>query len=73
MAMRQSESDGIIDAAADTAKQARTQLKHAGIDTDVMASRAGELGEMIKAEIAAKPFRAISWALAAGFIYGITR
>ncbi|QCK87559.1 hypothetical protein E8L99_18235 [Phreatobacter aquaticus] len=69
----QNESDKLIDAAADTAKAARAQLKNAGIDTDVMASRAGELGTMLKAEIAAKPFQAVGIALVVGFIYGLTR
>jgi ElaB/YqjD/DUF883 family membrane-anchored ribosome-binding protein len=57
----------------DFANAANQQLKAAGVDTQVMASRAGDLGKMIKDEIAARPWQAVGIAAAVGFIYGLTR
>lgn len=49
------------------------QLKAAGIDTERMASRAGELTQMIKDEIATRPFQAVMAAAFVGFLYGSRR
>ena len=58
---------------ANLATAANQQLKAAGVDTDVMASRAGELQQMVKDEIAARPFQAIGIAAFLGFLCGIRR
>lgn len=58
---------------AQLASTANRQLKAAGVDTEVMASRAGELQQMIKDEIAARPFQALGIAAFVGFLFGLTR
>ena len=58
---------------SDFASAANQQLKAAGVDTSVMANRAGELQQMIKDEIAARPFQAIGVAAFLGFLCGLRR
>ncbi|CEJ14488.1 AI-2 transport protein TqsA [bacterium YEK0313] len=58
---------------ADLAGAANQQLKAAGVDTDVMASRAGELQKMVRDEIAARPFQALGVAAFLGFLCGLRR
>lgn len=52
---------------------ATAQLKAAGIDTDRLASRAGELTQMLKDEVAARPFQAMMVAAFLGYVYGSRR
>lgn len=58
---------------ADLAGAANQQLKAAGVDTDVMAGRAGELRQMVRDEIAARPFQALGLAAFLGFLCGLRR
>ncbi|WP_296575383.1 hypothetical protein [Phreatobacter sp.] len=58
---------------ADFASAAQTQLKAAGVDTDVMASRAGDLQKMLRDEITSRPFQALAVAAFVGFLYGMRR
>ncbi len=57
----------------DFASAAQTQLKAAGVDTEVMANRAGELQRMLRDEIASRPFQALAVAAVIGFLYGLRR
>lgn len=57
----------------DLAGAAQNQLKAVGVDTEVMASRAGDLQKMLRDEIAARPFQALALAAFAGFLCGIRR
>ncbi len=51
------------------------QLKSAGIDADdtieLAEQRATDLQKMVSDEIRDRPFRALGWAVAAGFVLGI--
>jgi ElaB/YqjD/DUF883 family membrane-anchored ribosome-binding protein len=58
---------------SDFASAAQTQLKAAGVDTGMMATRAGELQRMLRDEIASRPFQALAVAAAIGFLYGLRR
>ncbi len=58
---------------SDLASAAQTQLKAAGVDTEVMANRAGEFQRMLRDEIASRPFQALAVAAAIGFLYGLRR
>ena len=58
---------------AEFATGANKQLKAAGVDTDKMANRAGDLSELIKNEIIARPFQAVGLAAFIGFVWGVTR
>ncbi|MGQ3354022.1 MAG: hypothetical protein ACT6XY_07015 [Phreatobacter sp.] len=49
------------------------QLKAAGIDTERMASRAGEITQLIRDEVAARPFQAVMAAAFVGFLYALRR
>lgn len=60
-------------AVADFASTAQTQLKAAGVDTEVMANRAGELQRMLRDEITSRPFQALAVAAFVGFLYGLRR
>jgi ElaB/YqjD/DUF883 family membrane-anchored ribosome-binding protein len=59
--------------ASDLASAAQSQLKAVGVDTDVMASRAGELQRMLKDEITSRPFQSLAIAAFLGFLYGMRR
>lgn len=59
------------DTATDTS--ATSQLKAAGIDTDRMASRAGELTQILKDEVSARPLQAMMVAAFVGYICGSRR
>lgn len=52
-------------------------MKSVGIDTEVMADtakeKAGELQELVAAEIRRKPYHALAIAATVGFIFGLTR
>jgi len=52
---------------------ATAQLKAAGIDTERMSSRAGEVTQLIRDEVAARPFQAVMAAAFVGFLYGMRR
>jgi ElaB/YqjD/DUF883 family membrane-anchored ribosome-binding protein len=58
---------------ANLASAANQQLKAAGVDTEVMATRAGELQQMVKDEIAARPLQAVGIAAFLGFLCGMRR
>lgn len=61
--------------AKDIAEQASQKLKVLGIDAEGVVEdaeeRVGDLQEMLMEEIRERPFRALGWAAAAGFILGI--
>lgn len=52
---------------------AASQLKAAGIDTDKMASRAGDFAQMVRDEVAARPFQAVMAAAFVGFVWALRR
>lgn len=58
---------------SDLASAASSQLKAVGVDTDMMASRAGELQRMLKDEITSRPFQSLAIAAFLGFLYGMRR
>ena len=57
----------------DFASAAQTQLKAAGVDTEVMANRAGDLQRMLRDEITSRHFQALAIAAFVGFLYGMRR
>ncbi|MBX9992302.1 hypothetical protein [Phreatobacter oligotrophus] len=58
---------------SDLASAASSQLKAVGVDTDVMANRAGDLQRMLRDEITSRPFQSIALAAFVGFLYGMRR
>lgn len=73
MATNRMQDDTTEGAVAQFATTANRQLKAAGVDTGIMASRAGELQKMLTDEIAARPFQALAAAALVGFICGLRR
>jgi ElaB/YqjD/DUF883 family membrane-anchored ribosome-binding protein len=67
------EAEAVESTVAQFATTANRQLKAAGVDTEVMANRAGDLQKMITDEIAARPFQALAAAALVGFFLGIRR
>jgi ElaB/YqjD/DUF883 family membrane-anchored ribosome-binding protein len=68
-------SDNIVAGAKSMAEQASNRLKAAGIDTEdaieMAEERAVDFQDMLMEEIRERPFRALGWAAAAGFVLGI--
>lgn len=72
-AMAKASDTTMRDNIADLASTTSQHLKAVGVDTDVMASRAGELQRMVRDEIAARPFQALGLAAFLGFLCGLRR
>jgi ElaB/YqjD/DUF883 family membrane-anchored ribosome-binding protein len=74
---RSAPRNGGDDAVLSTKEQIVSGFKSAGIDTEVMADtakeKAGELQELVAAEIRRKPYHALAIAATVGFIFGLTR
>ena len=66
---------GIAAGAHNVADQAAQKLKSVGIDADdtieLAEKRVSDLQRMVSDEIRDRPFRALGWAAAAGFVLGI--
>lgn len=73
MAVNRDREDEVESTVAQFATTANRQLKAAGVDTQVMASRAGDLQKMLVDEIAARPFQALAAAALVGFVLGMRR
>lgn len=73
MASSTSREQSTESSVAQFATTANQQLKAAGVDTEVMVNRAGELQQMLKDEISARPFQAIAIAAFVGFVWGLRR
>jgi ElaB/YqjD/DUF883 family membrane-anchored ribosome-binding protein len=73
MAVNRTREDEVESTVAHFATTANQQLKAAGVDTQVMANRAGDLQKMLTDEIAARPFQALALAALVGFIFGLRR
>jgi ElaB/YqjD/DUF883 family membrane-anchored ribosome-binding protein len=73
MAVNRNRDEAAESTVAQFATTANRQLKAAGVDTGVMANRAGDLQKMITDEIAARPFQALAAAALVGFILGMRR
>lgn len=69
--------DTLVDSARDAGRAVNRNLKAAGVDTDAMMEaakdKAGELQEMIAAEIRRRPFHAVALAAFAGFWFALRR
>jgi ElaB/YqjD/DUF883 family membrane-anchored ribosome-binding protein len=70
-----SAASSIAGGAKNLAEQASQRLKAAGIDADgaieMVEERATDLQNILMEEIRERPFRALGWAAAAGFVLGI--
>ena len=67
------ETESAESTVAQFATTANRQLKAAGVDIELRASRAGELQKIITDEIAARSFQALAAAALVGFILGMRR
>jgi ElaB/YqjD/DUF883 family membrane-anchored ribosome-binding protein len=74
---RSTAGNGGDEAVLPTKEQIVSGMKSVGIDTEVMAGsakeKAGELQELVAAEIRRKPYHALAIAATVGFIFGLTR
>jgi ElaB/YqjD/DUF883 family membrane-anchored ribosome-binding protein len=70
-------SDNATGAVSEAAESMNDRLKTVGVDTTVMAEaareQAGQLQEMIAAEIKSRPFQALGLAALVGFWFGVRR